>query len=73
LERSGKRKAATPECNEGGPALSIAVSLQGYGLAGQLLHFRPLLVPIGALLVSVRDLENARFVERFAQNLQTDR
>ena len=53
--------------------LSIVVSLQGYGFAGQLLQFRTRFVPVGALLVSVRDLENARFVERSAQDLQTDR
>jgi hypothetical protein len=31
-----------------------------------ILDWRPRLVPLGALLVSVRDLEDARFVERFA-------
>ncbi len=30
-------------------------------------------MPVSALFVGVRDLENARFVERFAQNLQPDR
>ena len=30
------------------------------------LQFRPLLVPVGALLVGMSDLEDARFVERFA-------
>jgi len=29
-------------------------------------------VPVGALLVGVRDLEDARFVERFAEQLQAD-
>ena len=38
-----------------------------------LLQFWPLLVPVGALLVGVRDLEHARFVERFTENLQADR
>ena len=30
------------------------------------------LVPVGALLVGVSDLQNARFIERFAQELQSD-
>ena len=30
------------------------------------------LVPVGALLVGVGDLQNARFIERFAQELQSD-
>src|SRR5262249_6121761 len=33
------------------------------------LQLRPLFVPVRTLLVGVRDLENARFIERFGENL----
>src|SRR5437763_11496269 len=37
-----------------------------------ILERRPCLMPIRALFVSVRDLEDARFGERFAEELQSD-
>ena len=47
---------------------SIAVSLLSFHCGNE----RTGLVPVGALLVGVGDLQKARFIERFAQELQSD-